>query len=82
MKTDNKIEKLKAERDSHLAKAQRHSEAAKELDDKITNLENTSIIGMVRESGLTPAELAELISLLKDDPAKTINERTNGNEDK
>lgn len=82
MKTDNKIEKLKAERDSHLAKAQRHSETAKELDDKITNLENTSIIGMVRESGLAPAELAELISLLKDDPAKTINERTNGNEDK
>lgn len=81
MKTDNKIEKLKAERDSHLAKAQRHSDAAKELELKITDLENTSIIGMVRESGLTPAELAELISLLKDDPAKTINERTNGNED-
>ena len=35
---------------------------------------------MVRESGLTPAELAELISLLKDNPAKAVNERTKDDE--
>lgn len=82
MNTENKITKYKAEHSVLLAKAKKYADAAKELELKITDLENTSIIGMVRESGLTPAELAELISLLKDDPAKTINERTNGDEDK
>lgn len=80
MNIENKIQKMKSERDLHLEKAKKHNEAAKELNQKITDLENTSIIGMVRENGLTPAELAELISLLKDNPAKAVSERTKDDE--
>ena len=80
MNIENKIQKMKSERDFHLEKAKKHNEAAKELEGKITDLENTSIVGIVRESGLTPAELAELISLLKDTPAKAVNERTKDDE--
>lgn len=76
MTTETKIEKLRAERDVHIEKARKHTDAAKELEGKITDLENTSIIGMVRQSGLTPAELLELIELFKESPVKAVNERT------
>lgn len=80
MNIENKIAKITAERDDCRAKSKKYADRAKELDEKLIDLENTSIIGMVRESGLTPAELAELISLLKDNPAKAVNERTKDNE--
>ncbi len=76
MNIENKIAKITAERDESRAKSKKYADRAKELDEKLLDLENTSIVGMVRESGLTPAELAELISLLKDNPAKAVNERT------
>lgn len=80
MNIENKIAKITAERDECRAKSKKYADRAKELEGKITDLENTSIVGIVRESGLTPAELAELISLLKDNPAKAVNERTKDDE--
>ncbi len=80
MNIESKIAKITAERDESRAKSKKYADRAKELDEKLLDLENTSIVGMVRESGLTPAELAELISLLKDNPAKAVNERTKDDE--
>ncbi len=75
MNIESKIAKITAERDESRAKSKKYADRAKELDEKLLDLENTSIVGIVRESGLTPAELAELISLLKDNPAKAVNEK-------
>ena len=72
MNIESKIAKITAERDECRAKSKKYADRAKELDEKL--------LGMVRESGLTPAELAELISLLKDNPAKAVNERTKDDE--
>lgn len=80
MNIESKIAKITEERDECRAISKKYADRAKELDEKLLDLENTSIVGMVRESGLTPAELAELISLLKDNPAKAVNERTKDDE--
>ena len=70
-----KIEKYKEER----AKLARRSESInariEELDRKITELENTDIIGVVRETGLSAEQLAELMDSLKKNPIARIPER-------
>lgn len=57
-----KIEKLKAERSKNAEKISILQERNRKLNEQITKLENTDIIGMVREIGMTPEQLAELLN--------------------
>jgi len=60
-----KIEKLKAEKEKNLRRIDALNALNEEIDAKIVELENTDIVGIVRENGITPEALAELIHLLK-----------------
>ena len=57
-----KIEKLKAERAKNTEKIGTLQERNRKLSDQIVKLENTDIIGMVREHDMTPEQLFELLS--------------------
>ena len=57
-----KIEKLKAERSRNTEKISDLQNRNRTLSDQITNMENNDIIGMVREIGMTPEQLAALLS--------------------
>lgn len=57
-----KIEKLKAERSKNAEKISALQERNRKLNEQITKLENTDIVGMVREIGMTPEQLAELLN--------------------
>ncbi len=56
-----KINKLKSEKDKNLAKISALNARNDEIDAHITELENLDIIGIVRENGVTPSKLAEII---------------------
>lgn len=73
-----KIQKLKAEKEKLLAKKASIEERCNEIDAQITELENLDIIGTVREMGITPDQLAELLKKLMEAPTPT--EETNENE--
>lgn len=60
-----KINKLKAEKEKNLRKIAEMTERNDEIDAQVMELENTDIIGIVRENGVTPEQLAELIQSLK-----------------
>ena len=60
-----KIEKLKAEKEKNLRRIDALNARNEEIDAKIMELENTDIVGMVRENGITSEALAELICALK-----------------
>ena len=60
-----KINKLKAEKEKHLRKIAEMTSRNDEIDVQVMELENTDIIGIVRENGVTPEQLAELIQSLK-----------------
>ena len=62
-----KIEKLKAEKEKNLRRIDALNARDEEIDAKITELENTDIVGIVRENGITPEALAELLKTLKND---------------
>ena len=57
-----KIEKLKAERSRNTEKISDLQNRNRKLSEQITKLENNDIIGMVREIGMTPEQLASLLS--------------------
>ena len=57
-----KIEKLKAERAKNAEKINTLQERNRKLSDQIVKLENTDIIGMVREHDMTPEQLFELLT--------------------
>lgn len=63
-----RIDKLKAERDKLYEKAMTYQARIKQLDEQIMKLENTDIVGIVRETGVTIDELAELLALLEKQP--------------
>lgn len=69
---NRKIAKLRAERDKNTGKIAVLQTRNKEIDEEVRSLENTDIIGIVREQGLTPEELAELLSALKQSPLPEI----------
>ncbi len=69
---NKKIQKLCAERAKNEEKAAELLARNKKIDEEITALENTDIIGMVRESGLTPDMLAELIQRMKENPVSAL----------
>ena len=73
-----KIPKLKAEKEKLLAKRASIDARCDAIDAQITELENTDIVGIVREMGVTPDELAELLKRMRTPAEKT--EETNETE--
>ena len=67
-----RIEKLKTERDKIAHRIESLTARLKALDDQILRLENTDIIGIVRENGLSLDQLAELMGLLEKNPTAPI----------
>lgn len=63
-----RIEKLRTERKKVFDKYTSLGARLKTLDEQILKLENTDIIGIVRENGVTIEQLNELISLLEQNP--------------
>lgn len=66
-----KVVKLREEREKNVAKITSLQARNKKIDADIIAIENTDIIGMVREMGLTPDMLFELISAAKKNPIPT-----------
>lgn len=60
-----KITKLKAERAKNDEKIAALRSRNRELDESIVELENTDIIGIVRESGFTPEQLSRLLQSMR-----------------
>ncbi len=56
-----KVKKLRAEREKNCEKIAKLKARNEEIDQEVTNLENTDIIGLVRGVGMTPDQLAALI---------------------
>lgn len=73
-----KIPKLKAEKEKLLAKRASIDARCDAIDAQITELENTDIVGIVREMGVTPDELANLLKRMLPPAEKT--EETNETE--
>lgn len=67
-----RIEKLKAERDKLYEKSVAYQARIKAIDEQILKLENTDIVGLVRENGLTIDELARLMALMEKQPAAAL----------
>ncbi len=59
-----KIQKLKSEKEKLLVKRASIDARCEEIDAQVTELENLDIIGIVREMGITPDQLAELLKNL------------------
>lgn len=57
----SKLEKLRAERRKNSSKITTLQARNVELDQKITELENIEIVGLVRSMNLTPEQLAVLL---------------------
>ena len=73
-----KIPKLKAEKEKLLTKRAAIDARCDAIDAQITELENTDIVGIVREMGVAPDELAELLKRMLPPAEKT--EETNETE--
>lgn len=71
-----RVEKLREEREKNREKIEKLTARNKVIDETVRSLENSDIIGMVREQGLTPDMLAELLASLKASPlpANTLKE--------
>lgn len=67
-----RIEKLKAERDKTAKRIVALQSKLKNLDEQILKLENTDIIGIVRETGLSIDQLAEFMELLDNKPTAPL----------
>ena len=63
-----KIPKLKAEKEKLLVKRASIDARCDAIDTQITELENLDIVGTVREMGITPDQLAELLKKLMESP--------------
>lgn len=57
-----KIQKLRAEQKKNTDKIDSLKARNKELERKIIEIENTDIIGLVRESSMTPEQLAAFLA--------------------
>ena len=67
-----KVVKLREEREKNVAKIASLQERNKKIDVDIIRIENTDIIGMVREYGLSPDMLFELITAAKKNPISSV----------
>ncbi len=63
-----KVAKLREEREKNNKKIASLQARNKKIDEDIMSIENTDIIGMVRENALTPDMLYELIRAMKKNP--------------
>lgn len=63
-----KVVKLKEEREKNSSKIASLQARNKKIDADILAIENTDIIGLVREYGFSPDELMELIKAAKKNP--------------
>ena len=72
-----KIQKLKSEKEKLLAKKASIEERCNEIDAQVMELENLDIIGTVREMGITPDQLAELLKKLMETPTPTEDRNEN-----
>ena len=63
-----KVIKLREEREKNSKKIASLQARNKKIDEDIMSIENTDIIGMVRENNLTPDMLYELIRAMKKNP--------------
>ena len=63
-----KIQKLKSEKEKLLTKRASIDARCDAIDAQITELENLDIVGTVREMGITPDQLAELLKKLMESP--------------
>ncbi len=63
-----KVIKLREEREKNSKKIASLQARNKKIDEDIMSIENTDIIGMVRENDLTPDMLYELIRAMKKNP--------------
>ena len=70
-----RIAKLKEERDKLFEKATAYQARIKAIDEQIMKLENTDIVGIVRETGVTIDELAEILALLEKQPNAALPEK-------
>lgn len=64
-----KIEKLREERERNVEKIEKLTARNKVIDETVKSLENADIVGLVREQGLTPDMLAELLASIRQSPA-------------
>ena len=71
-----KVVKLKEEREKNNKKIASLQARNKKIDVSITEIENTDIIGMVRDFELSPDQLMELLQAMKKTPMPEITERT------
>ena len=78
---NQKIEKLKTERAKNVERITGYQARNKEIDGLIIELENTDIIGIVRDSGITPEMLSELIQSMKKKPTAASFSRDDEKED-
>ena len=67
-----KVVKLREEREKNVAKIASLQERNKKIDVDIIRIENTDIIGMVREYGLSPDMLFELITAAQKNPIPSV----------
>lgn len=63
-----KVIKLKAEREKNCAKIEKLTARNKKIDVDIVDIENTDIVDMVREQGLTPDMLMDLLQRMQKNP--------------
>ena len=71
-----KVAKLKEEREKNCEKIAALQARIKKIEVSITEIENTDIIGMVRDFDLSPDQLMELLRAMKKTPVPNITERT------
>ena len=74
---NKQLEKLRAENAKDREHADKLLARVRERDEKIRELENTEIVGIVREIGLTPEQLAERLADLR--PAKKSQKKEDNN---
>lgn len=74
---NKQLEKLRAENAKDREHADKLLARVRERDEKIRELENTEIVGIVREIGLTPEQLAERLADLR--PAKKPQKKEDNN---
>ena len=72
-----KIQKLKSEKEKLLAKKASIEARCDEIDAQVMELENLDIVGAVREMGITPDQLAELLKKLMETPTPTEDRNEN-----
>ena len=67
-----KAAKLREEREKNREKIAALQARNKKIDAEITAIENTDILGMVHEYGLSPDQLAELLQAMKHEPLPAL----------